>query len=255
MAVMHLRNGLLFYLIATLPAAYAWKNFAPEKFFKGRILPTTLLLFLLAVNVIIIVQILNDGFDKISLPLKIFFAATSAVIFHTLLIVKAEGRILHPNILPRKILSLFVTAIIVCGIYFLAIGAGKKNPPHPYTQAIEFLLRSERPENISLYVNQGIGGLAGSYGIRYYIDSRSEVFIAANNGRKNIFAEYLDFRTGKISYKDFFSRYNFTHIITTTDEPFLFDELSHDKNFRVIYESEHVDGSNVTRCKIFVPRK
>ena len=120
---------------------------------------------------------------------------------------------------------------------------------------VKFLLRTERPENISLYAGQGVGGLAGSFGIKYYIDSRSEVFIKENNGRKNIFEEYLNFKDGKINYKNFFGRYNFTHIILTSGEPFLFDELSSDKNFRVIYESERVDGSNVIRCKVFVPKK
>ena len=131
----------------------------------------------------------------------------------------------------------------------------QKEPPQTYTAAIKFLLRNERPENISLYVNQGIGGLAGSFGIKYYIDSRSEVFIDTNNGQKNIFKEYLDFTSGKINYKDFFSGYNFTHIILTSDSPFIFEQLSNDKNYRVIYESERVENYEVIRCRIFVPKK
>ena len=76
-----------------------------------------------------------------------------------------------------------------------------------------------------------------------------KVFAATN--RKNILKEYVDFSDGKINYKDFFSRYKFTHIIITNDKPFLFDELSSDKNFRVLYESEQAVGSEVIRCKIF----
>lgn len=260
LAVMHLRNSMLFYLIATVPLAYALKDFAPEKFFmptdgKIRALLTVTLLILLFVDTAIITLTLQNGFAEFRLPLKILFAVTTAFVLYNLLVVKAQGRILHPTILPKKILSLLIAAVMLCEIFLTTLDENKQTPPDTYTRAIEFILRSERPENISLYVDQGIGGLAGSYGIRYYIDSRSEVFFKVNNGRKNIFEEYVNFSDGKIYYKDFFARYNFTHIILTNETPFLFDEVSHDKNFRVIYESERVDGSNVVRCKVFVPKE
>ena len=207
---------------------------------------------LLCVNTATITTLLND-LDKLAAPIKILFLATTLFATGILLFVKSEGRILHPAVLPRKNLSLLLSGLIICGIFFMTFGDTPK-PPRTYTHAIEFILRNERPENISLYVNQGIGGLAGSYGIKYYIDSRSEVFLDANNGSKNIFAEYLDFTNGKIYYADFFARYNFTHIILTSDENFIFDQMSRDKNFRVIYESERVDGSKVVRCKIFCRR-
>ena len=254
MAVMHWRNLLLFYLVATVPLAYAWRNFLPEKIFtqyKNRAMMTLIFFLLLCFNTALITTLLND-LDKLAAPLKIFLLAATLFAVGILLFVKSEGRILHPAVLPRKNLSLLVSGLIVCGIFMATFGDTNK-PPQTYTQAIEFILRDERPENISLYVNQGIGGLAGSYGIKYYIDSRSEVFLDANNGSKNIFAEYLDFTSGKIYYADFFARYNFTHIILTSDETFLFDQMSRDKNFRVIYESERVDGSKVVRCKVFVP--
>ena len=259
MAVMHWRNLLLFYLVATVPLAYAWRNFSPEKIFmrdgdaqKNRVMMTAAFFLLLCVNTATITTLLND-LDKLAAPIKILFLATTLFATGILLFVKSEGRILHPAVLPRKNLSLLLSGLIICGIFFMTFGDTPK-PPRTYTHAIEFILRNERPENISLYVNQGIGGLAGSYGIKYYIDSRSEVFIDANNGSKNIFAEYLDFTNGKIYYADFFARYNFTHIILTSDENFIFDQMSRDKNFRVIYESERVDGSKVVRCKIFCRR-
>lgn len=255
MAIMHWRNMLLFYLLATLPLVFALNNLAAGKFFSDRRRGVSIVAFLtvLFVNTALVVTILDDGLGKLSLPLKIIFAATTPVILYILLVVKVDGRILHPNILPRKTLSLTVTALIIGGIF--ATTFTLKKPPQTFTPALEFLLKSERPENILLYAPQGAGGLAGSYGIRYYIDSRSEVFFAVNNGRKNIFEEYADLTSGKLNYKDFFSRYNFTHILLTNEAPFLFDELSNDKNFRVIYESERVDGYNVVRCKIFVPKE
>lgn len=253
MAVMHWRNVTLFYLLATLPIVFALKDFSPEIFRGENFFRLITLFLLLFVNTAVITFILQS-IDKLAMPIKILFAAASLFALIILLAVKSEGRILHPKVLPRKNLSLLITALIVGGIFLTTSDALNKNPPRTFTQAIEFILRTENPENIALYVPQGIGGLAGSFGIKYYIDSRSEVFIDANNGQKNIFAEYLDFLKGKINCSDFFARYNFTHIILTNATPFIFDEMSRDKNFRVIYESERVDGSEVVRCKVFVPK-
>ena len=149
---------------------------------------------------------------------------------------------------------MFLIAVMLVGIFLITQGKGKESD-ETYTTAREFLLRSERPENISLYVRQGYGGLAGMFGIKYYIDSRSEVFLPANNGQKNILAEYLDLRSGKIYYADFFTRYDFTHIIMTSEDYFLYEALSRDKNFRVIYESERVKGYDIIHCKIFIPKE
>ena len=187
MTVMHGRNYILYYFLATFPLAYAWRDF-------------------------------------------------------------------NSKVLSQKNLSLLMVALITVGIFSTVLKTGKVEADGIYTSAIKFLLKSERPENISLYVNQGYGGLAGMFGIKYYIDSRAEVFLPANNGRKNILKEYYDFTDGKIYYADFFARYDFTHIIIDSKNYFLYNELSHDKNFRVIYESERVEGYKVIRCKIFVPK-
>lgn len=255
LALMHVRSLPLFYFLATFPLACAWKNFRLEKFGAGRAFSTILLLLLLTVNTAAITLLVKDGLQKISLPTEILFGAATLFMLYNLLFVRREGRILHPTILPRKNFSLLVTALIVSGIYFSTLIADKREADEPYTAAIKFILRDERPENVLLYVEQGIGGTAGSFGVRYYIDARSEVFLPVNSGGKNILAEYVDFMFGKISYRDFFARYPFTHIIVTSKEAFLFDQLSHDKNFRVVYESERVEGYQVVRCKIFVPKE
>lgn len=255
MAIMHARSLMLFYFVATIPLAYVWKDLTPPKIFAGRGLLTILFFLLVAANTLIITQIFKGGLEKISLPLEIFFFIAAAVVVYNLLVLKFERRLLHPAILPQKNLSLFITALIVSGIFVTTLHEDKKESAETFSDAIKFLLRSERPENISLYVNQGIGGLAGMFGVKYYIDSRSEVFIDANNGQKNILAEYIDLTNGRIYYRDFFSRYKFTHIILTSEDKYLYEALRRDKNFRVIYESERVEGYKVIRCKVFVPRE
>ena len=160
---------------------------------------TLIFFLLLTINTAVIVDFLKEGLSKLSLPVEILLAVAIIFLLYNLLIVRHNGRILHPEILPRKNLSLLIVALIIGGIFSTTFELDKREDDETYSNAIKFLLRSERPENISLYVNQGYGGLAGMFGIKYYIDSRSEVFLPANNGRKNILEEYLDLRKGKIS--------------------------------------------------------
>ena len=260
LALLHQRNLLLFYFAATFPLACAWQSFSVEKIFPRNEnfpnrLPLTILFFLLTfVNTAMVTLILQDGLAELNLPLKILFVVATPVLLYNLLVFKREGSLLHPAILPRKNFSLLVTALIVCTIFSMTLADKKDDTDEILTPAIEFILQDERPENVSLWIGQGGGGLAGRFGMKYYIDSRSEVFLPANSGLdKNILEEYLDMLTGKIFYADFFSRYDFTHIILTDELPLLFNALSRDENFKVIYERKHVGENKTVTCKIFVP--
>ena len=265
LALMHDRNLLLFYFLATFPLACAWKDFSVEKIFPtgdekfpNRIPLTILFFVLLFVNTVVSVIILQDGLADLSTPAKILFFIVMLFLLYNLLVFRREGRVLHPAILPRKNFSLLVAAVIVCGIFSVSLADEKDETDKIFTPALEFLLEHERPENISLWIPQGGGGLAGMFDVKYYIDARSEVFIPANSGlEKDIFGEYVDLLTGKLYYKDFFDRYNFTHIIISSENPLLYNALSHDENFKVIYEREHKneddsDAKAVT-CKILIP--
>ena len=255
MAIMHARNLVLFYFLATFPLAYVWRDFSSEKLFQNRKLSLGLFFLILAANTVIITNFLKESLGNVSVPLLILFLAAVLFVLYNLLILKAQGSILHQTILPQKIVSLLATLFVTSGIFFFAYTYSQPKLSTTYTDAIKFILRTARPEDISLYITQGGGGLAGSFGIKYYIDSRSEVFLSANNGQKNIFEEYGDFTSGKLNYKDFLNRYDFTYIILTSEEPFLFELMSADKDFRTIYESEHVEGYDLIRCKVFVPKK
>ena len=254
LAIMHERNLILFYLLATFPLAYAWKNFNFKNFLSLNVM-TVLFFLLLTVNTVFIVKIFQYGFWNLKLPIKILFVSELLFLAFNLLIAKVNRRILHPKLLPKKNLSMFLVALVLGGIFSATLKFSDKESDEIYTNAFKVLLEHERPENISLYATQSYGGLAGMFGIKYYIDSRAEVFLPANNGQKNILEEYRDLLCGKLYYADFFARYNFTHIIVTNKDYILYEPLSRDKNFRVIYESELVKGREVIRCKIFVPKK
>ena len=261
LALLHERNLLLFYFAATFPLACAWQNFSVEKIFPhdekfpNRIPLTILFLLLTAVNTIAITLTLQDGLPELNLPTKILFFVTAAGVLYNLLVFRREGSLLHPTILPRKNFSLLVTALVSCAIFAVTTADKKDDTDKILTSAIEFVLQDERPENVSLWIDQGGGGLAGTFGVKYYIDARSEVFLPANSGlSKNILAEYLDLLSGKIYYADFFARYDFTHIIVTDEMPLLFNALSRDANYDVIYKRKHVGDEKTVTCKIFVPK-
>ena len=137
MALMHTRSLILFYLIATFPLAFAWKDFTVKKFGDGRALPMILFLLLLALNTAMISLTFNEGLDKLSVPLEIVFFAATIFLLYNLLVVRAEGRILHPTLLPRKILSLAVTGLIVSGIFCSTL-AEDNHGDEIFTSAIKF---------------------------------------------------------------------------------------------------------------------
>ena len=260
LALLHVRNALLFYLVATFPLAYTWRNFSvdkmfpPDEKFPNRTPLTILFLLLTAVNTVAITLTLQDGLDELTAPLKILFFVATAGVLYNLLVFRHERSLLHPAILPRKNLSLLVTALVACAIFAVTLADKRDETDRVLTPAIEFILQSERPENVSLWIGQGGGGLAGTFGVKYYIDARSEVFLPGNSGLpKNILAEYLDLLSGKIYYADFFARYEFTHIIVTDEMPILFNALSRDANFDVVYTRKHVGDKKSVTCKIFVP--
>ena len=158
MAIMHARNLVPFYFLATFPLAHVWHDFTLEKFKSNRALMTALVFLLVSANTAVIVPFLQYEFGKVFLPLKILFFATMLFMLYNLLVLKVEGRILYPTLLPRKVLSLLATLFIVSGIFITTVAASNSKLPCPYTDAIKFLLRTERPENILLYTPQGAGG-------------------------------------------------------------------------------------------------
>ena len=63
-----------------------------------------------------------------------------------------------------------------------------------------------------------------------------------------------DMLSGKIYYADFFARYDFTHIVVTDEMPLVFNALSRDENFTVVYKRKHVGDKKTVTCKIFFPK-
>jgi len=133
----------------------------------------------------------------------------------------------------------------------LAIGvtATEYNPDKDYPKsrdAVSYLVKNEEIEKVNLYTDYFNGGYAEFMGIKTYIDARAEVFLKDNNGKADIFEEYIKLQSGKIHYKDFLNKYKFTHILVSTDD-ILSIYLEKDSEYKIIYH----DNNN----KIFIPIK
>ena len=85
------------------------------------------------------------------------------------------------------------------------------------------------------------------------MDARPELFTLAFNKKKEVAREYFALRGGDLDYKEFFARYNFTHIFITTEDIIPYLLVSQDKNYKLIFEYDFADGRGHGR--IFVPVK
>jgi len=56
-----------------------------------------------------------------------------------------------------------------------------------------------------------------------------------------------------LDYKEFFARYNFTHIFITTEDTIPYLLISQDKNYKLLFEYDFPDDKGHGR--IFVPVK
>lgn len=87
------------------------------------------------------------------------------------------------------------------------------------------------------------------------MDPRPEIYALSNNHKKDIIKEYIELSHGTLDYKEFLSRYNFTHLFISQEDTLFYYLLSNDKNYRVDFEYDFVQFGNKFHGKIFVPMK
>ena len=69
------------------------------------------------------------------------------------------------------------------------------------------------------------------------MDARAEVFRPKLNHQKDVMEEYCSLIFGKLDYRDFVTRYPFTHFLTTDLDP-LYVNLKNDPRFELLWDSE-----------------
>lgn len=142
------------------------------------------------------------------------------------------------------ILVVFLILIFITCIFAISAEYDEKNDYPPLKDAIDSLANSENRENIVLYTDYYNGGYAEYVGIKCYIDARAEVFLETINKKENIFNEFIELQNGKLHYKDFLQKYNFTHLLVGSDDT-LEVFLSQDPKYYPIYKND--------KGKIYIP--
>lgn len=109
----------------------------------------------------------------------------------------------------------FVLSVFATPDYF-----SKEQISHPVD--IMDYIDANHDNNTVIYAGFNLGGYVEFRGYKTYIDARPEIYSKCINGRKDIYAEWLDVRHGRINYIEWSNRYGFTYfIVDSVEEPLL----------------------------------
>jgi hypothetical protein len=134
------------------------------------------------------------------------------------------------------IVCIFIFTIVLTQSIRINDAIHWQNPDVP-TSAVEYLISNEDVNSMRLYVDYNNGGYAEYRGLKPFIDARAEIFLKANNGKDEIFDDYVNVNIGGLYYLDFIKKYNLTHFLLSKGD-LLDTYLSLDKNYLKIYEDD-----------------
>ena len=166
---------------------------------------------------------------------------------------------LPPTWSPEKIAAFSLAALLpLVGVFGLpGGGSGKDNAQYDvyYRPMAQALAAENLPaDRIKIFNGyDATGSYLGFCGYRCYLDTRAEIFLQAINGQKDILPEYLSLIKGKIYYRDFFARYDFTHAIVRDDVSYgaLFVELEHDADFELVAQFDNGDPTQYIVYRLY----
>lgn len=104
-------------------------------------------------------------------------------------------------------------------------------------KGVDVIQQDAHGTSICLWTGYNDGGYTEFRGIPSYIDPRAEVFKPKLNHQKDVMEEYCSLIFGKLDYRDFVTRYPFTHFLTTDLDP-LYVNLKNDPQFELLWDSE-----------------
>jgi len=126
---------------------------------------------------------------------------------------RSQTRMLSRRLIRGLIAALSVL-LLVLTVHLLAREEKAEVPGSTHLLAIlEQVKQDAVSRPLVLYTGYNDGGHAEFIGLKPYLDPRAEVFVLANNGQKDIMAEFVNLQTGKIHYRDFIARYQFTDLV------------------------------------------
>ena len=262
LALMHMRSGFLFFLLATMPLGYCWRGWSGLRLTLDRS-PQAVrfrkLFMLVIILTALFVGIKGDASAVILMPggtalyggLFILFAVLS---FGIAFLWKGAGE--------RKDFSLRLLSALVGTIFLLSlsliVGHSIEMPQAEKTlfRAEEVLRADTTPEKARLYTGYQTGDAFIFKGWKPYIDARAEVYMKSLNKKDDILFEYLFVKNGMMDYKTFLDKYHFTHLVTSGEEDtILYTYLKDDPDYELLWDSQEVQGEGLRAWNIRIYKK
>ena len=119
------------------------------------------------------------------------------------------------------IIGLFIYAIVAVSIRGVTMD-------NRLEKGIDYLLAHNKKEDIVLYTGYNNGS---------YVEYRAEIFLKANNKKKDVMEEYYLLQYNRLSANQFLSEYNFTHLIIDTEDN-LYSYVNNNTNYKAIYKAK-----------------
>lgn len=250
------RNVFLFLMLATVPLAFAAKDWHPfDKYFNFRHRLFVPLLLICIPELYKLLEMAENSIWELYLPMKLTFGAAIICLICFVFFYRREGKLFGEEIFILRRKPLIALATIQAIFYFSWMHYTEPAPKYEgYKPALDFLLSKNRAEDIILWTSFKNGAYTEFRGVKNYMDPRPEIFAIENNHKKDVAREYFALVKGELDYEEFFSRYNFTHIFITKTprDSILYHLLSKDKNYRLVFE---YDVSEDEHARIFIPVK
>ena len=144
----------------------------------------------------------------------------------------------------KRRLALLISLVTISTIYLILSMPETKEKNEgiqdisPLEPSVAYL-DTQNKNDMSLYAGFNEGSFLEFHGYKPYMDGRAELFLKSKNGEFDYFTEYLCAESGKIYYKDFLDKYDFTHILVPTGDNHLYISISHDNDYQIGYTDEN----------------
>ena len=251
-----IRSSDLFLLFGLMPVAYFFRNWQGMPEHKAGKIAINKRFCIIMMILILITYSYSLYYSKEAIlqSLKQVPLLTKSVIFTlTTLIIFVEekyGGLKKITSLPIRLMSL-ITVILT--VFSLTSLLGFFHPTEPLCQrAVYAILADSGMKTNTIWINYNYGGYAEFCGLRPYIDPRAEVFLKANNHKKDILQEYDNLETATIPYQEFLSHYDFDYILTVKGD-ILYTYLKEDPNYELILEYEGKDYGKDSSVRLYKP--
>lgn len=104
------------------------------------------------------------------------------------------------------------------------------------TQYLENEIKGDRTK-LKIYTNYNNGGFLEYKGFKVYLDARAEVFLKANNHKKDIIKEFYLLQHGELDIEQFLRLYDFDYLVVSKEDYLYrhYFKTNKNKNYQKVY--------------------